>query len=362
MIKVSVVVPIYNMEKYLQQCLDTIFGQTLEEIEVICIDDGSEDGSYDILRENAVIHGNMKIISRENHGVGYSRNEGIKNARGEFVAFMDPDDYYLEKNTLEVLYNKAKENNVKICGGSLSEDHNDGKYIRKKFEGLYTKYTFEKEGLIQYADYQFDFGYYRFIYDRKFLVDNDIYFPEYIRFQDPPFFVKAMITAKEFYAVKNFTYCYRFGHQNLVWNEKRICDLIRGHRDDIKMAADAGLKELHLLSLYRLAVISKKWLISGIEQRSDQMMKLLDETNGYINQEWTADYEVKSVYDGLYDAFTELKADSEQLKIKNQELKKANNRIKALNNKIKATKNSATFKVGKIIMYIPHKLKMILKK
>lgn len=92
------------------------------------------------------------------------------------------------------------------------------------------------------------------------------------------------------------------------------------------------------------------------------MMKLLDETNGYINQEWTADYEVKSVYDGLYDAFTELKADSEQLKIKNQELKKANNRIKALNNKIKATKNSATFKVGKIIMYIPHKLKMILKK
>ena len=358
MIKVSVIVPVYNMEKYLQQCLDTIFNQTLEEIEVICINDGSSDESLGILKENAVVHGNLKIIDQENHGVGYSRNVGIKNASGEFIAFMDPDDYYLEKNTLEVLYNKAIEHGVKVCGGSLCEDHKDGKFIKKNFEGIYTKYVFEQEGLIQYKDYQFDFGYYRFIFDRKMLWDNDVYFPEYIRFQDPPFFVKAMITADKFYAVKDFTYCYRFGHQNLVWNEKRICDLIRGHRDDIKLSAEAGLKELHLLSLYRLNVISQKCQMAGLEQRSIQMMELLHETEQYVNKDWVESYKVKSAYDGLFDIGT----DCALLKQKEQDLIKAEKKIKKLEKKVADVQNSTTFKIGKIIMWLPCKIKRALKR
>ncbi len=358
MYKISVIVPVYNMEKYLQECLDTIFDQTLEDIEIICVNDGSKDSSYEILKENAVVHGNLKIINQENYGVGYSRNEGIKNASGEFVAFMDPDDYFPERNTLELLYTKAKEHNVKICGGSLCEDHKDGKYIKKKFKGIYTKYIFEKEGLIQYKDYQFDFGYYRFIFDRSFLIENDIFFPEYIRFQDPPFFVKAMIIAKEFYAVKNFTYCYRFGHQNLVWNEKRICDLIKGHRDDIKLSAEAGLRELHLLSLYRLAIISKKCILSGMEQRSLKMMELLFETQQYVNEEWTKENQIKTVFDGLYDTVDEFYL----LKNCEQDLKKAEKKIDSLKKQIEATKNTITFKTGKAIMYLPHHAKKILKK
>lgn len=357
MLKVSVVVPVYNMEKYLQQCLDTIFEQTLDEIEVICINDGSSDCSYDILRENAVVHGNLKIVNQVNHGVGYSRNIGIKQATGEFIAFMDPDDYYLEKNTLEILYTKAKEHKVRVCGGSLCEDHKDGQFIKKKFEGIYTKYVFEQEGLVKFRDYQFDFGYYRFIFEREMLLKNQIFFPEYIRFQDPPFFVKAMIAAQEFYAVKNYTYCYRFGHQNLVWNEKRICDLIRGHRDDIRLSAEAGLKDLHLLSLYRLTVISQKCLLTGLEQKSEKMMELLHETEQYVNKEWVKDYKVKSVYDGLFNII-DLLNDAENCE---QELIKEKEKNKSLRKQLAATKNSITFRIGKVIMYIPHKMKMILK-
>lgn len=362
MVKISVIVPVYNMEKYLQQCLNTIFEQTLQDIEVICVNDGSLDSSLDILHENAVVHGNLRIINQENHGVGYARNVGIKSATGEFIAFMDPDDYYLERNTLEILYSKAKENNVKICGGSLCEDHRDGEYIKKKFEGIYTKYVFEEEGLVQYRDYQFDFGYYRFIFERNLLLDNNIYFPEYIRFQDPPFFVKAMIIAKEFYAVKNFTYCYRFGHQNLIWNEKRICDLIRGHRDDIKMSAEAGLKELHLLSIYRLAIISRGCILAGLEQHSHKMLELLYETEGYINKEWTESYEVKSIYDGLFHMAEELDETKVKLKKCRQNIKKSNAKVKEAEKKFNEIINSETFKVGKMIMFIPHKLKIFFKK
>lgn len=371
--KVSVIVPVYNVEKYLKTCIDTIFSQTLDEIEVICINDGSTDNSLNILKDCAVIYGNLKLIDQENHGVGYARNRGIDAATGEFIAFMDPDDYYLEKNTLELLYNKAKENNVKICGGSLSEDHDDGRWIRKNFEGIYTKYTFEKEALIKYSDYQFDFGFYRFIYNREFLINNNIYFPEYIRFQDPPFFVKAMIEAGEFYAVKDYTYCYRYGHQQLVWHEKRVCDFLRGHIDDLRLSKEAGLKDLHLLTLHRIVNIGKNMIGAGLEQRSVEMINLLIEAQSCLCQEWIEGTDYTSVYDAIFNAYvaaTEEKLiyDAKEKKI-TKKCKKLENDNKLLQKEItklksqnKAVKSSITFKIGKVIMFIPHNIKRLFKK
>ena len=90
--KVSVIVPVYNVEKYLKKCLDSLVNQTLKDIEIICVNDGSTDNSLQILQEYANTHPNIVIVDQENQGVSLARNNGIKKAKGGYIGFVDPDD------------------------------------------------------------------------------------------------------------------------------------------------------------------------------------------------------------------------------------------------------------------------------
>ncbi len=118
MARVSVVVPIYNVEKYLRQCLDSIVGQTLDDIEVICVNDGSTDSSLEIINEYVSRDPRFKVIDKKNSGYGHSMNMGFDMASGEYIAIIESDDY-AEPNMLEVLYNRAKENNLDTCKGGF---------------------------------------------------------------------------------------------------------------------------------------------------------------------------------------------------------------------------------------------------
>ena len=93
-IKVSVILPVYNGETYLSECLDAILGQTLKEIEVICVNDGSTDRSPEILREYAARDSRIRVIDQENTGAGAARNNGMAQARGEYLSFLDADDFF----------------------------------------------------------------------------------------------------------------------------------------------------------------------------------------------------------------------------------------------------------------------------
>ena len=117
--KISIIIPVYNAENYLRECLDSIINQTLKEIEVICIEDGSSDSSVTILYDYQHRDERITIINQLNSGSGNARNKGIERAKGEFIAFMDSDDYYTTKNTLAKMYNKAKEKRALICGGKF---------------------------------------------------------------------------------------------------------------------------------------------------------------------------------------------------------------------------------------------------
>lgn len=350
MIKVSIVIPIYNMEKYMEQCLDSILGQTLEEIELVCVNDGSTDRSLEILEKYQKTTSKLNIINQENQGVGIARNNGIKAAKGKYIAFMDPDDYYLEPETLADLYEAAEKNNVFICGGSLSEDHKNGQWIRKEFLGIYTNYTFEEEKRISYKDYQFDYGFYRFIYNREFLIQNDIFFPPYIRFQDPPFFVKAMIQAGEFYALPRIAYCYRYGHQNLKWDERRISAVLHGFIDNLTMSREAGLVDLHKLTVDRMLREYRDKLLIGLELNSSEVMKLLLEADHAIAKEWL---EEDSPYkEGIGPLLYEWNKKA---------LETEKDRTKRANAEYENIKNSTTFKVGKKVMAVPVKVKDFVK-
>ena len=94
-VKVSVILPVYNVEKYLKECLDSILNQTLQEIEVICVDDGSTDRSLEILREYEKKDKRVIVLTQENKGAGAARNKGLAIAKGEYLSFLDSDDFLL---------------------------------------------------------------------------------------------------------------------------------------------------------------------------------------------------------------------------------------------------------------------------
>ena len=106
-IKVSVILPVYNVEKYIKKCMESLISQTLKEIEIICVDDGSVDGTLEALKEYENLD-NVTVITQENAGAGAARNKGISYAKGEYLSFLDADDIF-EKDMLEVAYNKAVE-------------------------------------------------------------------------------------------------------------------------------------------------------------------------------------------------------------------------------------------------------------
>ena len=114
MVKVSIILPIYNVGVYLERSIESVRNQTLQEIEIILVNDGSEDESLKICKEYEKKDKRIKVIDKLNGGVSSARNAGLKIASGEYIAFLDPDDY-VEMNMYENMYNKIMENNSDMC-------------------------------------------------------------------------------------------------------------------------------------------------------------------------------------------------------------------------------------------------------
>ena len=129
--KLSVVIPVHNAENYLEQCLKSIISQNIHDIEIICINDGSTDNSLSILEQFAEKYKFIKIITQRNLGAGAARNAGIDNAKGEYIYFMDADDY-LEKSALKNLLHSIEKYNADICIGNYTSFDNESGKIRYK--------------------------------------------------------------------------------------------------------------------------------------------------------------------------------------------------------------------------------------
>lgn len=128
--KVSIIVPVYNVEKYIERCLDTLINQTLKDIEIIIVNDESPDKSIEICEKFAEKDSRIKIYSKLNEGLGFARNYGIQKANGEYIAFVDSDDY-ISLNMCELLYKYAKKNGADIVYGGIYTDNNLGKIEQK---------------------------------------------------------------------------------------------------------------------------------------------------------------------------------------------------------------------------------------
>lgn len=286
-IKVSVIIPIYNQEKYLWECMESVLLQNLQEIEVICVNDGSTDGSFDILSDLSWSDDRILIINQENKGVGEARNRGIREARGEFLAFIDPDDRYYNFKALETLYNKAKENNALISGGCFTIQREE--YGEKtEFAGNEAGYTFTEDRMYSYREYQYDYGFHRFIYDRKMVAENRLFFTSLKRFQDSLWFVQVMHKAVTFFGVSDTIYSYKSDHKENDFDKEKVADNVKGITE---VAAFAKKNEYdNLLNLERMRLIRGTaeeiypYLSKG-DKDIKELLCLFEETSGFDNTE-----------------------------------------------------------------------------
>jgi Glycosyltransferases involved in cell wall biogenesis len=343
MSKVTVIIPVYNVEEYLKQCLDSVSCQTLRDIEIICVDDGSPDNSGKILDEYATRDKRVVVLHQKNNGVAYSRNRAIKRAKGEFVIFMDPDDFYPDDKILEKLYTAAKKHNANICGGSFSSIEAKDGSITTKYPDVLSGYTFASEGWQKFSDYQFDFGYHRFLFKTALLTDNNIFFPPYARYQDPPFFVKAMLIAKKFYHIPDIVYRYRNSTIDAIkWTPRKLCDHLNASLLEMNMCHKNKLKLLYTQIFERVSG-GLHWLILT-QYNDDEVLVALENFYKNINFEFmygtTAPININ-----LMDSVTVLKWKQDEI----NDLKTANKLLSAENESIK---QSISWKITKPIRTI----------
>ena len=149
MAKVSVIVPVYNVEKYLKQCLDSIVDQTLEDLEIVLVDDGSVDSSGTICDEYAKKDSRIEVIHKANGGLSDARNVGISKAKGRYIGFVDSDDY-IKEDMYEILLNLIKKYDADVSICNLYDVIDGNECIRNKENGIreYSRLDILKEVLL----------------------------------------------------------------------------------------------------------------------------------------------------------------------------------------------------------------------
>ena len=192
--KVSIIATFYNLEDYAKRCVDSISSQTFQDIEIICINDGSKDNTIGILQELAKSDNRIKIIDKKNEGVSVARNTGINAASGKYIMFVDGDDY-LEPNACEILYKKAIETDVDIIYFKKRKVKNNGE-IKKEYKDKYDLYKIKNkiyllyDKMVEICDITFYQPYcWNKLYKRLFLKNNNIYFPKYLNHSEDCIFL-----------------------------------------------------------------------------------------------------------------------------------------------------------------------------
>lgn len=246
--KISIIVPVYNTAEYLEECLDSIHRQSLADWEAICIDDGSEDGSWEILRRYGAEDERFVLARQEQRGAAAARNMGISMSRGEYIMFLDSDDRYLEDKALEKLYVAVKENKARVAAGRIK---------RISYGHLTKVEMFAEIGelppggrRVSFEEYQEDYYYQAYIFERRLLEGGGVIFPPYRRYEDPPFLLQLLPEAEKILLLPLAFYGYRWGHHRQ--SPEYIADVLAGIMDNLKVAVRYGYGKLQKKLISRL--------------------------------------------------------------------------------------------------------------
>lgn len=218
--KVSVIVPVYNGEKYLDECIRSIAGQTLKEIEIICVDDGSTDGSREIIDEWRQKDERVKVFLHPNMGTGYTVNEGILMARGEYIAEVDCDDW-IAPDMYEKLYEVADGADV-VKSGYYSYYDKERDYPCKICEKAFSFKPLKADYMTRYHLFGFQPSFWSAIYRTEFIRSNELYWNETpgASFQDTSIIFKINALAEKVVCVPEVYYHWRVSDSHSITSTK----------------------------------------------------------------------------------------------------------------------------------------------
>lgn len=214
MIDVSIIIPVYNEEKFLHECLESVINQTLQNIEIICVDDGSTDQSPEILDEYACKDSRITVIHKQNTGYGDSMNTGLQLAQGEYIAIVESDDF-AEKDMCEKLYTIAKNNDADCVKANYYEFSNNGRKLINAIDSFECEKVFTSKENLHKFNNQF-ICIWAGIYRKKFLLEKHISFlaTPGASYQDLSFWFKVFVMADRCLFIKDAFLNYRVDNCN----------------------------------------------------------------------------------------------------------------------------------------------------
>lgn len=272
--KVSIIVPTYNVQEYVRECMDSLLRQTLQDIEIICVNDGSTDGSGEILESYARQDSRIKVLNKENTGYGASMNLGIREASGEYIGIVEPDDF-VEPEMYEELYQKAEAFQLDWVKGNFQVFTGSGEGRRSSVvrvnlrgaDGIYYKILHPQKypELIVYDDFHW-----KGIYRKAFLEKNHIVFNETpgAAYQDNGFKYQTICMSEKVMYIDKAYYWYRRDNPSASTYSMKGLELMYGEYQFIKDFMDRNPERTRV---FRTVYYKKLYL-----QLCDQLSKLLD--------------------------------------------------------------------------------------
>jgi len=256
-IKVSVIVPVYNVGKYVANCLDSILSQTLHEFEIICVNDGSTDESLSVIEHYEKFDGRVKVINCEHRGLGAARNTGLAAAAGEYVYFVNADDY-ISSLALNSLYKNAVKNDADVVlydfvWRNPAEPQEFTKTTIKEFKNYYKDAPFSAEKMGSLSFKLIPVNTWAKLYKTE-LIKDKIAFDEDTPYCELPFWTKVYASAQRITYVKEPLYFYniRTGDTISAIHDERCFDIVKAYKRAEQTLKDHNLWKTYKDSLYAL--------------------------------------------------------------------------------------------------------------
>ena len=380
--KISVIIPVYNAEQYLAKCLDSILEQPFRDIEVICVDDGSTDGSLRILKDYQQLDSRLRVLTQKNQHAGVARNYGMEIARGEYIHFMDADDWVMPE-VYEEWYNIAKDQEADVCVSAYYIHDVETDKITKKDNSpsklhMYSCNFHQHPKEMLYASVVP----WNKIYRREFLEENKLRFEALFCANDRSFYFGVISKAKSVTFIKKGYINYNINIPTSLTGTARlqhfdchfasfqtIWKIFEDYSNEIKsMILDIGVMDI--INFYNRAVGTE--YEKPIRKQIHEFFRVIDISvleNEPSNYNWYHDYLLFSCYDERNDETFSLIREAvrsekqrsqsllEQKRRLDKKLKSTEASMKLLREDLSSTLASLSFRVGRIITFLPRKLR-----
>lgn len=303
MIKISIIIPCYNVEKYVKECLDSILMQKLKEFEIICINDGSTDNTLEILNSYKEKYSNIKIINQSNKGLSTARNVGMKYAEGKYIYFVDADDFLSNDKALALIYNEVEKNKLDVLFFSFENFTDDEgmkekykkHFLNKKRSEVLDEVLTGKEMLNYFINTnQYYVTVWIQLVRKEFLLSNKIKFCDGIIYEDNLYTLELLLTATRVKCIDNILYKKRIREGSIVTSKQgydsiksllctviKMNDIISNNELDTKTVDNIIMEmdkiENKIYSFYSKLEIHERRILQTMldEKETDKLNKII---------------------------------------------------------------------------------------